>query len=423
MKISAKTISLISTFANIILSAAKLISGFAFGSIALIASGIDSSLDIVSSIITFFGIKISEKPADKEHPYGHARYESLASYTIVLLIFASTLWIIYEAFIDLIRSQSSIQYSIISVAVIIGAIIITEVLARLKFYYGNKFSSLSLVADAQHSRADVLSQIAVLVGLFISRYYAAADNLLAIGISLYVIWSTYHLAKESVDSLVDKANNELEKKIDGWLKTNGYQFSGIKTRKIGSHNFAEIFLVLDKKLKAEEITQYLRKLEHMLLNSFGELTQVTLSIDSHNISDSSTRNWFGGKMYFRFANPNTEGTVISSKETGVYRIAIPYQDGIISSDFGSKEYMLIDLSSKKEVLKKEIVTNPFYGNGENSGHGVRFIKSVDADEIIVRSIGHGALNNLKFQNVKITILKKDISLDELEREKYETEKM
>ncbi|MFA6423143.1 MAG: cation diffusion facilitator family transporter [Patescibacteria group bacterium] len=420
---NAKIISLISAITNIILSAAKLIAGFAFGSITLIASGIDSSLDIVSSLITFFGIKISEKPADKEHPYGHARYESLASYTVVMLIFASTLWIIYEAFIELFKGGYNVQYSIISIIVIIAAIIITEVLARLKYYFGNKFSSLSLVADAQHSRADVLSQIAVLTGLYITKYFSVADNILAILIAFYVLWSTYNLAKESVDSLVDKANNELEKKIDDWLKTNDYHFSDIKTRKIGSQNFAEIFLVLEKKLETEEITEYLRKLEHQILNSFNELTQVTLSIDSHNISDSSTRNWLGGRMHFRFANSNMKGTAISPKETDAYRIVIPYQDGKISSDFGSKEYMLIDRSSKKEGFKKEITANPFFDNGENSGHGVRFIKSVDADEIIVRSIGHGALNNLKSQNVKITILKKDISLDELEREKYETEKM
>lgn len=419
MKINAKTISLLSTFANIILSAAKLIAGFAFGSIALIASGMDSSLDIISSIITFFGIKISEKPADKEHPYGHAKYESLASYTIVLLIFGSTLWIIYEAIADLFRGSFGVEYSIVSIIVIIIAIIITEVLARLKYYYGNKFSSLSLVADAQHSRADVLSQLAVLIGLYISKYYGLADNILAIGISFYVLWSTYHLAKDSIDSLVDKANEELEKNISGWLETNGYHHSEIKTRKIGNYNFAEIFLVLDKKLKTEEITLYLRKIEHMILNSFEELTQVTLSIDSHNISDSSIRNWFGGRMYFRFGGINPNQQITEGKSDDVYRIIIPYADGQISSDFGSDKYLLIDRSSKKEIVEKRVIENSFYGSGENFGHGVRLVKSVLADEIITRSIGHGAMNNLKAQGVKVTILNKDISLDELERKKYE----
>lgn len=423
MKINAKTISLISTFANIVLAAAKLISGFAFGSIALIASGIDSSLDIFSSIITFFGIKISEKPADKEHPYGHARYESLASYTVVLLIFASALWIIYEAIASLIHPETEVRYSIISVMIILSAIIITEVLSRLKHYFGNKFSSLALVADAQHSRADVLSQVAVLAGLFISRYWAVADSILAIIIGLYVIWSTFHLAKESVDSLVDRANDELETKIDDWLKTNGYHFSSIKTRKIGNHNFAEIFLILEGKLKTEEITGYLRKLEHQLLNSFNELSQVTLSIDSHNISDSSTRNWFGGQMHFRFTGQHKDKKIVEDKKKGVYRILIPYADNNLASDFGSKQYLLVERSSDGEILNKKTIQNPFYDSGEKSGHGVRFVKSVDANEVITKSIGNGAKKNLESQNVKIIILKKDISLDELEREQYETEKM
>lgn len=423
MKITAQKIALISTFTNLFLSGAKLIAGFSFGSIALIASGIDSSLDIVSSLIAYFGIKIAGKPADKEHPYGHARYESLASYTVVLLIFASTLWIIYEAVIDLFKGVFDSQYSIISIIIIVLAIIITEVLVRLKYYFGNKFSSLSLVADAQHSRADVLSQVAVLVGLYMTKYFALADNILAILIAVYVLWSTYSLAKKSVDSLVDKSNPELEEKIGAWLNKNSHNFSAIKTRKIGGNNFAEIFLVLKNELKTEEITAYLKILEQKLLNCFNELTQVTLSIDSHNISESAARNWFGGQMHFRFANRRDNKISITDKKKEVFRVLIPYADKNIAPDFGSKQYLVVDISPQKNVLEKKIIENPFYEGGEKSGHGVRFVRSVSADKIITKSIGSGAQNNLESQGIKVSIINKELKLDDIERINYETEKM
>lgn len=423
MKINAQTIALISTFANVFLSGAKLIAGFTFGSIALIASGIDSSLDIVSSLIAYFGIKIARKPADKEHPYGHARYESLASYTVVLLIFASTLWIIYEAFIDLFKGVFDSQYSIISIIIIVLAIIITEVLVRLKYYFGNKFSSLSLVADAQHSRADVLSQVAVLVGLYMTKYFSLADNVLAILIALYVLWSTYSLAKKSVDSLVDKSNPELEENISAWLNKNGHSFSDIKTRKIGSSNFAEIFLVLKNELKTEEITAYLKILEQRLLNSFNGLTQVTLSIDSHNITESAARNWFGGQMHFRFAGQKKDKIAGTDKKKGIFRILIPYANNDIAPDFGSKQYLVVDLSPQKKLLEKKIIENPFYEGGEKSGHGVRFVRSVNADKIITKSIGSGAQNNLESQGIKVRVIEKEIKLNDIEGRGYETEKV
>lgn len=423
MKANAQTIALISTFANVFLSGAKLIAGFTFGSIALIASGIDSSLDIVSSLIAYFGIKIARKPADKEHPYGHARYESLASYTVVLLIFASTLWIIYEAFIDLFKGVFDSQYSIISIIIIVLAIIITEVLVRLKYYFGNKFSSLSLVADAQHSRADVLSQVAVLVGLYMTKYFSLADNILAILIALYVLWSTYSLAKKSVDSLVDKSNPELEEKISAWLNKNGHGFSDIKTRKIGSSNFAEIFLVLKKELKTEEITAYLKILEQRLLNGFKELTQVTLSIDSHNITESAARNWFGGQMHFRFAGHQKDKIAGTDKKKDAFRILIPYTNNDIAPDFGSKQYLVVDLSPQKKILEKKIIKNPFYEGGEKFGHGVRFVRSVNADKIITKSIGSGAQNNLESQGIKVRVIGKETKLNDIERKNYETEKV
>ena len=301
INLSPKTVSLLSTTINIFLSASKILAGLFSGSVALIASGIDSTLDIVSSIITYLGLRISEKPADSKHPFGHYRYEAIASYTIVMLLLISALWIIYESIREILVGGGNDAYSTGSIVVIAAAIIITELLARLKFYIGNKYSSLSLVADAQHSRADVLSQGAVLLGLFLSPYFSYADSIIAFGVGLYIIYGAIQLAKESIESLVDVADTALEADVKKWALDNKYDFENIKTRKIGSQTFAEITMVFAKNCKADEITAKIREVEKKILAEFEPLEQVAFTVASHDIRDISSRSWLGLRRRMRFS--------------------------------------------------------------------------------------------------------------------------
>jgi len=165
-----QTVSIISTLLNLGLGISKLIFGFLIGSVALIADGIHSGVDVFSSFITFLGLKTARKPVDREHPYGHYRAESLAGFLVAILLAISGIWILYEAF-ERFFGGGVVRLSLGAILVVIISIAVTEFLARLKFYYGRKHKALSLVADAEHSRADALSSVGVLGGLFLIRYF------------------------------------------------------------------------------------------------------------------------------------------------------------------------------------------------------------------------------------------------------------
>ena len=254
-----ESISIISTFVNMGLGISKLFFGTLIGSVALVADGIHSSLDVISSFVTFLGLKTAKKPFDETHPYGYLKAESLAGFFVMILLAITGIWILYEA-IQRFFGGESVTFSLYAILVVIGSILITELLARLKFKYGRKFQSLALVADAEHSRADALSSVGVLGGLFLVKYFSLADAIIAIGIGLYIIFEAFQIGKEITDSLLDVANKNVEEKIKKICESHKIEVADIKTRKIGGSNFAEIKIKLPPKLKVENVQKITKTL-------------------------------------------------------------------------------------------------------------------------------------------------------------------
>ncbi len=292
-------LSAISVLVNIILTTLKLIVGLFSHSIALIAESLHSGLDIVSSIITYLGIRTAEKPEDETHHYGHGGYEGIASFVVSLLLFTSAVWILYEAVSNFLTGKHEAQFTLWGIGLMAASTVINEVMARLKFKSSTENSSLALASDAEHSRADVISSVAVLFGLVLIKFYPFADSLLAALVAIYIFYEAYSLSREAIDSLVDKANPELEEKIKNFLIKEGTPFFDIKTRKIGSSSFAEIDLVFNPGAHAEEITAVTKFLESRLLKKFSELKQVSLSVQSMEFTETTTKPQLGGLFRFR----------------------------------------------------------------------------------------------------------------------------
>jgi cation diffusion facilitator family transporter len=409
-----KSLSLISSLVNLILAAVKIAVGFFSHSIALVAEGLHSGLDVFSSLITFFGIKAAEKPADKEHPYGHERYESLAGLIVVVLLFISACWILFEVAKNILSRETIAQFTFLGIILMACSAMINEIMARLKFSIGNKFSSLALVADAEHSRADVYSSLAVLAGLVLVKFYPMADSILAVLVAFYIFYEVYHLSREIIDSLVDTANPELEKKIKKILEKNFQKFSEIKTRKIGPINFAEISLIFDPREKMDEVTFLTKKIEEKLLNEISELKQVSLSAKSHGFSQKIVRPQFGG--YFRFRSKfknfkRNKSGIFEQKINVKKRIAIPLENGKISSQFGALEYLIIDVDKDNKKNQRK-VKNQFY-ESDDQRRGVRFVKSISVDKVIVKRISENARKNLEAQNIEIEIVKPSKRIEDL----------
>ena len=401
-----QVLSLLSTVINLTLAILKFVVGILTSSIALIAEALHSSLDILSSFITFLGIRISQRPANKSHPYGHYRYESIASFLVVILLVITAIWILYEAGTNILTRKTEAQFSYWGIILMIASVIVNEIMARWKYKIGNKFSSLALISDAEHTRADVLSSVAVLVGLIFIKFLPFVDSILAILVALYIFYESFHLGKETIDSLVDVSNPELEEKIQKILQENNFHFSEIKTRKIGAANFAEISLLCKPEATMAEVTALTKNLEQKLLNSLPELKQVSLLVKSHEFSETITRPRFWGRFRYR------KGFHKIGPEKKGFRIVIPLKNREIAPEFGAPEYLIVDLDKEKKVVQKNIIRNPYWKKDEGA-HGIKFLKSVSADKILTKQIGDNALQNLKALGIEVKIIEKDAKLNDL----------
>ncbi len=389
-----QSVSLIAILVNLILAAGKIVLGLTFNLTALLAEGIHSGLDIISSIVAFVGIKSAQKPVDKEHPYGHYRAESLAGFVVVILLAGSAIWILYEGIIHL----SNPGQAIISIwAIILMAIsaIVNEIMARLKFKVGHKFSSPALIADGEHSRADVVSSVGVLIGILLIKLWTGADALVAVSVGLYILWEAWRLGREITDSLLDVADPEIEAGIRKIAKDQNIEISDLKSRKMGPATLADLKIKLDPRLKIEEATHLTDKLQDILLSRIEKLKSINITVESHEFQRGTLRTSGGGQLkYKRGFEP------IELKKLG-YRIIIPLEGDQISSEFGVQNYMVIDQDSNEKVLRKTKIKNKFYEDG--AGHGVKFAKAISADEIYATHIGDNAQNNLKAAGIKFKI--------------------
>jgi len=276
-------IAKISILANVVLAGGKITVGILSNSASVFAEGIHSLMDIFSSLISFFGIKISKKPADKEHPYGHFKFEVFAGFLITLILFSTGIWIIFEAY-QKFKNPSLIKIPILALSVMIFSALINETMSRLKIHFGQKENSVALISDGVHSRVDVFASLAVFAGLILNKYWIFTDSVLAFLIGLYIVKESFSIGKEAIDSLLDvSAPPEIEEKIKEIAKSQGIEISDLKTQKKGSVFTANLEINLPKNLDVDTATKISESLREKLMKEIKNLVYVAIQIKSHEV--------------------------------------------------------------------------------------------------------------------------------------------
>lgn len=244
-----KKATVVSSSVAAVLTLIKLVLGIASGSVAVLASAVDSVLDMFVSIFNYFAISNSEKPADKIFNYGRGKIEALASVIEGTIITISGLFLLYQAVDKAINGEVS-QYLNISIYVMIISLIITISLVLYLNHIAKKTNSMVIKADALHYKTDVFSNIAVLVSLILVTFtgYELIDVFVGGGIALYIIYSAYELIHDGILVLLDRAvDEELVKKIEQIIKDNDRvnAYHLLKTREAANQTFVEVHLVFD----------------------------------------------------------------------------------------------------------------------------------------------------------------------------------
>jgi len=195
----------VSIIGNVLLSLLKLIVGFLYSSIALISDGVHSLSDVITSVAGYFGIRVASKPPDKDHPFGHSRFEPLVAFLIGEALLVVAYEIGRDSFWRLLRGES-IQVNWIMLGVAVLSIIVKEAMFRYSVYVGRKLNSQILIADAYHHRSDVLSSVAVLIGLGLQRFgFSKGDALAGLIVSIFLVKVSIEIILENVGYLTGRA--------------------------------------------------------------------------------------------------------------------------------------------------------------------------------------------------------------------------
>ncbi len=282
-------VAILAVAVNLVLAVSKVMIGWWTKSVAILADGINSSADVFTSTINFFGIKMASKPEDEGHPYGHHKFEVVSASIIILFLFLTGGWILYEAYQGFVNPQQ-VSISYLALAIMLGSIVLNAIMSWLKVYYGKKENSVSLVSDGIHTRTDVLSSVGVLIGLLLYPYWPYADALAAVIIGLYILKEAIGLGREAADSLLDaSADPEVIAKIERIVSDEKIELANLKTQKKGAVITANLEIKLAKNLKVAEATEISNDLRKKLMDQINNLEYVAIQIGSHDVVESYYR--------------------------------------------------------------------------------------------------------------------------------------
>src|SRR5215472_13514016 len=233
------------------------------GSLGVLSEALHSGLDLVAAIITFLSIRLSDRPADETHPYGHGKFENFSAFVETGLLALTALYIIYEAFDRLFFHAVHIQPSVTAVVVLLVALSIDMTRARALGHAARKFSSEALEADALHFSTDVWSTVAVIAGVGLVwagetwnlPWLIYADALAALAVAAVILWVGSQLGRRTLDALLDAAPEGLQQEIvravarlDGVLGV-----ERVRVRRAGKHHFVDATVSVPRTATLEQV--------------------------------------------------------------------------------------------------------------------------------------------------------------------------
>lgn len=203
---------------NCLLAAGKLIVGHMTSSMSITADGLNNLSDGASSIVTLLGFKLAEKPADRKHPYGHARIEYIAGLTVAVMILFIGLEL-GKSSVQKFINPAPIEFSFTAVWVLCASILVKLFMMLFNLKMGRRINSNTLLATAADSRNDVMTTSAVLAASIVEHFYdVRIDGVMGIAVSLFILYSGIKLAGETMSPLLGEgANPELQKQITDYI--------------------------------------------------------------------------------------------------------------------------------------------------------------------------------------------------------------
>jgi cation diffusion facilitator family transporter len=285
--ITGRKVTLVGVLVNISLIVIKLVTGIFGSSQALIADAVHSFSDFFTDVVVLIGLKISNKPPDKTHHFGHARIETLASTIVGMALIGTALYIGIEACLTIYRHT---KYHPTALA-LFGAgvsIVLKEILYHYTIRTGRRIKSQLIVANAWHHRSDALSSVAVFIGVAgtqINPSWHILDSFAALLVSFFIVKIGLEILRDALREFTDTAPKpEIIEKIrkcalfvDGVLDTHD-----LRVRTSGGLYQMEIHIVVDGQLTVLEGHKIAKAVEECLIEDVGNFGGITIHVDPEN---------------------------------------------------------------------------------------------------------------------------------------------
>lgn len=276
-------VTLIGSVVDTLLGFAKIIIGYLFNSHALIVDGVHSFSDLFTDGIVLYLGKVSTEAPDKNHPYGHEKFETIGSAALGSLLIATGGALIYNTAHNLILGVNIQEAGWPTLIVAVISIIGKEIIFQYSYKVGEELRSKLLMANAWHSRTDAFSSVVVLIGLIVGLFgYHFFDEIAALIVSLMIAKVGWDFVKESLVELADTSvNRELMFKIrDEILQTDGVQGShALRTRRMGHKILVDVNIEVSAKLSASEGHEICAWVSKRLKDRFEDIEDVTVHLD------------------------------------------------------------------------------------------------------------------------------------------------
>ena len=285
-------VAAISVFASAGMATAKFVVGIAIGSLALVSEALHSSVDVIATVITWLVVRLSDRPADAEHHYGHGKLESISALGVIAMLYVLAGGILVESYSRLSEGAPPPTISAIPFIVLLVDIAVNFWRARALHRTARDTKSQALAADALHFASDVLGSIAVIIGLALSGLgYAWGDAAAAVGVAIVIAMLGLRLARSTVETLVDRAPEGASEKATAAIRAvpGVVGVERLRVRMVGSTHFIDAIVQVPRTYPIDRVEEIKRKAQAAVAKTLEDadltFTAVPVARDNESVRE------------------------------------------------------------------------------------------------------------------------------------------
>jgi len=274
---------------NVVLSICKLVAGIVAQSSAMISDAVESSSDILGTIVVMIGVRMAGKNSDHDHPYGHERMECIAAILLGMLLFATGLGIGYDGLSKIFGREGFVLQAPGAIALAAAALSIT--VKEWMYWYtraaAKKLNSSALMADAWHHRSDAFSSIGTFAGIFGARMgYPVLDPIASVVTCFFILRAAYHIMTDSFSKMVDKAcDSQTVEEMKGLILSHAgvVEIDLIRTRLFGSKIYVDVEIGADGSLTLEQSHHIAQEVHDKLEQKFSNVKHCMVHVNPKKV--------------------------------------------------------------------------------------------------------------------------------------------